>query len=189
MKISIPKKELAQFIRQNKATRFIAGYYGVSERTIYRRIKKYKLKGIRPKGRKPRKRYRPPPIKDKWITTKQHFNNIHERIYVYDIQRPKTRYINPKTLVCSNQKGNPKGKFTTVGIYWLALHSDVYFIYRTGIRYSQEPVSFKEIYGWVKENGYDMLLTLMDKSDVYVIEPVGYTFYTKNQKPENHEGF
>ena len=187
MKTPIPKQELTEFILQNKATRFIAGYYRVSERTIYRIIKKYKLKGIRPKGRKPRKEYDAPPKQDKWITTKQHFEDIHEKIYVYDIQRPKSRYINPKTLVCSNQKRSPKGKFTTIGIYWLALHSDVYFIYRTGIRYSLEPASFKEIYSWVKENAYDMLLTLMDKTDIYVIEPLAYTFYTKNQKPENHE--
>lgn len=185
----ISKTELERFVRQNKPTKFIAGYFNVSERTIYRRIRKYGLKGIRPKGRKPRiEKIELPIRKDKWITARKHFDKLHERIYIYDIQRPRTKFINPKTLVCSNRKRNPKGKFTTVGIYWLALHSDVYFIYRTGIRYSEKPVSFTEIYSWARENAYDMLLTLMEATAIYVVSIEAYTFYTaRNRKPNTHE--
>lgn len=186
----ISKPELERFVRQNKPTKFIAEYFNCSERTIYRRIKKYDLKNIRPKGRKPRKRVEPPPPpKDKWTTVREYFDKLHERIYIYDIQRPRTKYINPKTLICSNEKANPKGTFTTIGIYWLALHSDVYFIYRSSIRYSEKPVSFNEIYNWASENAYDMLLTLMEGTDVYVVSIEALTFYiAKNQKPNNHEG-
>ena len=52
----IPKGELQTFVEQNRSTLAIAKHYGVSSRTITRRIKDYGLKGLRPKGRKLAKR-------------------------------------------------------------------------------------------------------------------------------------
>ena len=186
-KIIISKRELQKFVRQNKPTRFIAGYFNVSERTIFRRIKEYGLKGIRRKGRKRLVR-KPKPFvrKREWIPTKEHIDKLNKTYHFHNINYSRSRYINPQTLVCSNQKRNPRGNFTTVGIYWIAFMSDIYFIYRIGLRYSEQPVSFKEIYNWTFENSYDMTVTLMENTDIYVEDMIGFTFYDASRgKPEN----
>ena len=183
-KIRIPKAELRKFVEQNRSTKAIARYYKVSPRTITRRIKAYGLTGLRPKGRKPTvKRPKAPKPIEEWITTKEYFDRLHRTYHFINIRYPAVRYINPKTLVCSNTKSNPKGPFTTVGIYYVVEESNVYFLYQTRIRYSEEPVSFEEIYGWAKENALDMVSVLAPK-DVFVVEVVAFTFMGYKPKPK-----
>ena len=183
-KIRIPKDEIRKFIEQNRSTKAIAQYYKASPRTITRRIKAYGLTGIRPLGRKPRvKRPRVPKLREEWITTKEYFDRLHSTYRFINIRYPAVRFINPKTLVCSNTKSNPKGPFTTVGIYYVVEESNVYFLYQTRIRYSEEPVSFEEIYSWAKENALDMVSVLAPK-DVFVIQVVAFTFMGSSEKPE-----
>lgn len=186
LKVEISKSELEKFVRQNKPTRFIAGYYGVSERTIYRRIAEYGLKGIRPRGPKPRVvKPKPPKRPLAWIPTKEYIDRLNETYHFFNINYPGTKYVNPQTLVFSNRRRNPIGKFTTVGIYLVGLHSEIYFLYRTGFRYSVEPVPFEEIYEWAKANAYDMLETSMLNTGIIVEDVVGFTFYEATEKPES----
>lgn len=181
----IPKAELRKFIEQNRSTKAIAKYYKVSPRTITRRVKTYGFTGLRPKGRKPSvKRPKAPKQKETWITTKQYFDRLHSVYHFINIRYPAVRYINPKTLVCSNTKSNPKGLFTTVGIYYVVEESNVYFLYQTRIRYSEDPVPFEEIYSWVKENALDMVSVLVPK-DVFVVQVVAFTFMESNPKPSS----
>lgn len=183
---TISKRQLKKFIKQNKSTRFIAGYFQISERTTYRRIRKYGLKNIRPKGRKPFVRKPEPPVKKKeWIPTIGYIDCLNQTYHFQNINYPRSRYINPKTRVCSNRKGNPKGKFTTIGVYFIALASDVYFIYRIGIRYSEKPVSFRQIYKWAKNNAYDLIVEKMELTDIFVEDLVGFTFYEATTKPND----
>lgn len=183
-KVRIPKIELRKFVEQNRSTKAIARYYKVSSRTITRRIKEYNLTGLRPKGRKPAvKRPRAPRPREAWITTKKYFDRLHSTYHFINIRYPAVRYINPKTLVCSNTKSNPKGLFTTVGIYYIVEESNVYFLYQTRIRYSEEPVPFEEIYRWAKENALDMVSILAPK-DVFVVQVVAFTFMGSNPKPD-----
>jgi len=183
-KIRIPKAELRKFVRQNRSTKAIARYYKVSPRTITRRIRAYGLTGLRRKGRKPSvKRPKAPRPREEWITTKEYFDRLHSIYHFINIRYPAVRYINPKTLVCSKTKSNPKGSFTTVGIYYVVEESNVYFLYQTRIRYSEEPVPFEEIYNWAKENALDMVSVLAPR-DVFVIQVVAFTFMGSSEKPE-----
>ena len=186
-RVRIPKAELRKFVEQNRSTRAIAQYYKVSPRTVTRRINEYGLAGLRPRGRKPTVR-RPKVSKPKeiWVTAKEYFDELHSAFHFINIRYPAIRYINPKTLVCSNIRGDPKGKFTTVGIYYVVEESNVYFIYQTRIRYSEEPVPFEEIYSWVSDNAHDMVSVLAPK-DVFVVEVVAFTFMGSNPKPEHIE--
>jgi excisionase family DNA binding protein len=54
----LPKDELEKLIRQNWSTKGIAQYYRISARTVTRMVKAFGLKGLRPRGRKPRIRRR-----------------------------------------------------------------------------------------------------------------------------------
>lgn len=183
---TISKRLLKKFIKQNKSTRFIAGYFQISERTTYRRIKKYGLKNIRPKGRKPFVRKPKTPVKKKkWIPTIGYIDRLNQTYHFQNIEYPKSKFINPKTRVCSNRKGNPKGKFTTIGVYFIALFSDVYFVFRIGIRYSKEPSSFREIYKFARENTYDIVTDKMEVSDIFVEDLIGFTFYKGSARPND----
>ena len=186
-RVRIPKAELRKFVEQNRSTRAIARYYKVSPRTVTRRIKQYGLTALRPKGRKPIvEKPRPPKPKEVWITTKEYFDRLHRAYHFINIRYPAVRYINPKTLVCSNTKSNPEGKFTTVGIYYVVEQSNVYFIYQTRIRYSEEPVPLEEIYNWVRDNALDMVSMLVPR-DVFVVDVVAFTFIGSKPKPEHIE--
>jgi len=183
-RVRFPEGELRKFVEQNRSTKAIARYYKVSPRTVSRRIKQYGLKGLRPKGRKPiAEKPRAPKPREVWITTKEYFDRLHRAYHFISIRYPAVRYINPKTLVCSNTRSNPKGKFTTVGIYYIVEESNVYFIYQTRIRYSEEPVPFEEIYNWVKDNALDMVTVLVPR-DVFVVDVIAFTFMGSKPKPE-----
>ena len=189
-RIRIPKGELRKFVKQQKTTRAIARHFKISPRTITRRIREYGLKGIRRRGRKPliKKPIKfPKPVRE-WQTVEGYINSLN-RIYRFvNIEYPPYQFINPKTLVCSKEKANPKGKFTTIGIYYIALESAVYFLFPISIRYREKPVSFKKIYSWAKENAYDMVVELTRGKDIFVEKVVALTFETPQGKPKKMEG-
>ena len=186
----IPKKpvgkaKLTRFVKQNKSTKSIADYFKASERTIYRRIKEYGLKGLRPKGRKPFvEKPKIPEPKEKWISVERYIDSLSREYHFVNIRYPHAKFINPKTLVCSNEKENPKGKFTTVGVYYITLQSDVYFIYQTRIKYSDRPADFEEIYRWIKRNALDMVSNLWIDTAVAVVKVIAFTFLSPETKPE-----
>lgn len=174
----IPKRELAKFVGLDKTNKALARYFRVSVSTIKRRIRRYKLTGIRPRGRKPVARRRPrfPRPESEWVGVKEYFDKLDRRYHFVQPRYPPHRYIYPKTMVCSFRKSNPKGKFTTVGIYFIALESAVYFIYYTRIRYSKKPVGFKEIYRWISQRVNEILAELYARASFSVERPIALTF-------------
>lgn len=175
----VSNEELGKWVKRNKSNRAIAGYFKVSESTIKRRIRQYGLKGIRSKGRKPYlriKRRRLPEPKDEWIDVKKHFDLLDRQYHFIQPRYPPHKYINPKTKVCSFKRGNPKGKYTTVGIYFVTLQSKVYFLYYTRIRYSRKPVPFQEIYSWISGRVEHVLDDLYLKASFSVERVVAFTF-------------
>lgn len=182
-KIPISRKELSKFIKQNKTTKEIASHYEVSERTIYRRISEYGLKGIRPRGRKSI-RIKEIVKQDKWITVQNYIDKLNRKYHFVNVNYPRTRFINEKTLVCSDEKSNPTGNFTSVGIYYVVRNSNVYFVYRTSIRCPNAPAPFDEVYQWAKRNAYDIVSNLWIDQSVEVEEVIALTFINPAFKPE-----
>ena len=181
----ITKRELGKFVRQGKTTNAIAKYYSASQSTIKRKIKEYGLVGIRKKGRKPLvKRPKPRKPKREWIPTRKYIDGLNKVYHFINIAYPPFKYTNPKTLVCSNRKGNPKGKFTTVGAYFIVEQSDVYFVNYARIRYSGKPVDFNEIYAWAKENMEDILAVQFQRASFVVERIIALTFLLPESKPE-----
>jgi hypothetical protein len=181
----ITRQELMRFLKQDKKTEAIASYYRVSESTIKRKIREYGLKGLRKKGRKPFvKRLRfPKPIRE-WIETRKYIDDLNKVYRFVNIAYPPFKYINPKTLVCSDRKGNPKGKFTTVGVYFIVEQSDVYFINYSRIRYSDKPVGFEEIHAWAKENMLDILSVQFRRAPFVIERIIALTFLLPERKPK-----
>lgn len=181
-KHKLTKKLLRRFITQNKSTRFIAHYFHVSQRTIYRRVKKWNLKGIRPKGRKPIRVVKPIPIPKGWVTSSSYIKKLDRQYHFRNITYLPTRYVNTDTRVCSNRKRNPKRKFASCTVYYVAFESQLYFLYPLQINYSREPVSFNEIYHFISNRAYDLLNTKLKASGIEVIEVVALHFFTKKKK-------
>lgn len=182
--LRVSKKELAKYVKQNKSTKAIAFRFKVSERTVYRRIKEYELKGIRPTGRKPLvKRLKLIKLKEEWIDTKRYIDRLNEEYHFINIQYPPFRYINPKILVCSNEKANPRGKFTTVGIYYIAIESAVYFLFVMSVQYNTKAVPFSRIYGWATQNAFDIILENTRGLGITVEKVVALTFTNPQKKP------
>lgn len=180
----ITKRELSKFIKQDKTTKALARYFKVSESTIKQAIEKHDLKGLRKRGRKPFiKKPKFPKLVREWIETRKYIDKLNEVYRFINIVYPPFRYINPKTLVCSDRKGNPKGKFTTVGVYFVVEQSAVYFVNYTRIRYSDKPVSFDEIYAWAKENMDDILSVQFQRASFSVEQIVALTFLSPEKKP------
>jgi len=182
----ITKRELKSFLKQGKRRKAIAKYYKVSVRTIANYIKKYDLIGTARQGRPPKPK-KPHKIKIKrkgkvWIPVETYFAQLNEEYQFVNIQYPPYRYVNQRTVVCSNQKRNPRGKYTTVGIYFIVYISNVYFLYTTSIRYSSKPIHFKEIYDWINVN----VQAILEESfpQYYIVRVVGYTFFRPKKKPE-----
>jgi len=183
----IPKTDLRSFLKQGKTRKAIANHYRISESKLDRYIRKYKLvrlvrKGRRPTPRKPEK-IRPKHIVKTWIPVKSYIRSLDVEYRFVNINCPPRRYINQKTLVCSNRRRNPTGKFTTAGIYFIVYVSNVYFLFTTGIRYSQKPKSFKEIYDWISESGPTILEEQWGPA-YYVVRIVAYTFHRTRTKPK-----
>lgn len=176
-KIKLTKQALRKLVKQNKSSRFIAHYFHVSERTLYRRIKKWNLKGIRPKGRKPIRIVEPIPIPKGWVTSASYIKKLDKQYHFRNITYLPTRYVNTDTRVCSNRKRNPKRKFAVCTVYYVAFESQLYFLYPLQIIYSRKPVSFNEIYHFISNRAYDLLNTKLKASGIEVIEVVALHFY------------
>jgi len=84
--------------------------------------------------------------------------------------------------VTSNHKGNPYGNFTTVGIYYIILMSDVYLLFANRIRYAEDPIPFSDIYRWVSEYAFDIVSERVPYS-AYLVDVVAYTFERTQRKP------
>ena len=185
--IFIPKTELKILLTQNKSTNAIAQHFRVSQRTITRRIAKYNFKGIRPKGRKPQpKAPKKPRIRSKWISMRRYWNRLNKEFRIVNIKVPPKKWINPQTLVASDQKDNPTGEFTTVGIYYLVQQSGVYLIYALRIRYAPVPIPFEEIYNWIFTNAYDIVLEHAPRT-AFVVDVIALTFEKTIDKPDKIE--
>lgn len=185
-KKKVSKRLLRKFIKQNKATKWIALYFRVSERTVYRRIREYGLKGIRPHGKKPIIK-KPPIIKIPrgWLPIKKYIDLLNESYGFQNIQYPPTKYVDTETRICSNAQHNPKGKFTTCTVYYVALESELFFLYTIQYRYSNVGVSLDEIYHYFSNNAYEMLSLSLETTGIEVIDIVAFHFISKSgsQKP------
>jgi hypothetical protein len=181
----ISKRELQRFLEQDKTTKAIGKYYRVSQSTINRKIREHGLAGLRKKGKKRLvKRPTAPKPRVKWIETKKYINDLNKAYRFINIICPPFKYVNPKTLVCSDRKGNPKGKFTTVGVYFVVEQSDVFFINYSRIRYSEKPASFDEVYEWLKENMEDILSAQFQKAAFVIERIIAFTFLLPEKKPK-----
>lgn len=181
----ITKRELQKLLKQQKTTKAIAKYYRVSQSKIKRKIREHGLTGLRKKGKKPLvKKPKPPKSKREWVSTRKYIDGLNNVYHFINIAYPPFKYINPKTLVCSDRKGNPKGKFTTVGAYFIAEQSDVYFINYSRIRYSEKPVGFDEIYAWAKENLLDALNVQFQRASFVLERIIALTFLLPEKKPK-----
>jgi hypothetical protein len=182
----ITKSEVKDFLKKGKRRKAIARYYKVSVRTVSNYIKKYGLVGTSRQGRPPRPK-EPYKIQIKrkgrtWIQVETYISKLNKEYQFVNIQYPPYRYINQRTLVCSSQTRNPRGKYTTVGIYFIVYVSSVYFLYTTSIRYTTKPVSFKEIYNWINAN----VQAILEESfpNYYIVQVVAYTFSRPKKKPK-----
>jgi hypothetical protein len=180
----ITKRELQRLLKQEKTTNAIAKYYRVSQSTINRKIREHGLTRIRKKGKKRLVKPRPTMPKAKWIETKKYINDLNKAYRFINIICPPFKYVNTKTLVCSDRKANPKGKFTTVGVYFIVEQSDVFFINYSRIRYSDKPVNFDEIYEWLKENIEDILSVQFQKAAFVIEKIIAFTFLLPEKKPK-----
>jgi excisionase family DNA binding protein len=181
----ITKRELQRFLRQDKTTKAIAKYYRVSRSTVNRKIREHGLTGLRKKGKKRLvKRPASPKPRVKWIETRKYINDLNKAYHFINIIYPPFKYVNSKTLVCSDKKANPKGKFTTVGIYFIVAQSDVFFINYSRIRYSDKPVNFDEIYEWLKENIEEILSVQFQKAAFAIEKIIAFTFLSPEKKPK-----
>jgi hypothetical protein len=182
VKRKIDKRSLSKFVKQNKGNKWIAHHFRVSPRTISRRIKECNLKGIRKKGRKPFFKIRKP-IKirfKRWTLTKKYIDSLNSSYHFLNIQYPPTKYVNTWSFVCSDHKANPRGKFTTSSVYYVALQSEAYFLYAVQYRYSEQGVSFSEIYHYFSNNAMDMLRLSLEGTDIEIIDLVAFHFTLKS---------
>jgi predicted DNA-binding transcriptional regulator AlpA len=183
----IPKAELRRLLKQSKKREAIAKRYGVSRSTVDRLIRKHRLSHLVRKGRTPLSK-RPQKIKLKplagtWVSVKNYVRHLDNEYHFVNVNGPPLKYVNQKTLVCSNTRRNPAGPFTTVGIYSIVYVSNVYFLFTTSIRYSQQPKPFKEIHNWVNAAA-PAILEESYHSSYFVVRIVAYTFHSPKRKPK-----
>lgn len=181
----ISKRDLGKFVRQGKPNKEIARYFRTSESKIKRRIKEFDLTGIRKKGRKPLvKRIKRKPEISRWISSKKYFDGLHKKLKRAKIVYPPQKFVNTETLVLSDHKRNPRGKFKGAVVYYLALQSKIFFINTTKIEYSEKPTNFKEIFSWAEEN-LDRVLSLKFERMSFSYEGyVAFAFYDSKKPRE-----
>ena len=83
----------------------------------------------------------------------------------------------------SNHQGNPNGRYTTVGIYYIVQQSSVNLLYALSIRYTEDPVPFDRIFNWISEIAYDIAVEHAPRT-AYVIEIAALTFDRTDTKPQ-----
>jgi len=182
----ISERDLRSFLKQARTRKAISKHYRISESKLDRYIRKYRLGHLVRKGRRPTPK-RPDKIEPKvivktWIPVKNYIRSLDAEYHFVNINYPPMRYINQRTLICSNQKRNPTGLFTTAGIYTIVYVSNVYFLFSLSIRYSQQPRPFKEIYEWVSAAA-PAILEESYHSAYYVVRIIAYTFSRPKRKP------
>ena len=186
-KTTISKLELRRLLKHGKKRKAIAKHYRVSESTVDRWIKKHRLRHLVRKGRAPPSRkpqeIRPKRLAKTWVPIRSYLRNLDDEYHFVNINGPPFRYVNQKTLVCSNKRRNPAGLFTTAGIYSVVYVSNVYFLFTTSIRYSQQPKPFNEIYKWVS-SAAPAILEESYHSSYFVVRIVAYTFHSPKRKPK-----
>lgn len=186
-KKTISKQELGRLLRQGKKRHAIASRYRVSTSTVDRWTKQHRLRHLVRKGRAPLARkpedIRPKRLAGTWVPVKNYVRYLDKEYNFVNINAPPFRHINQTTLICSNLRRNPSGSFTTVGIYSIIYVSNVYFLFATRIRYSQQPKPFKEIYNWVS-SAAPAVLEESYHSSYFVVRIVAYTFSSPKRKPK-----
>ena len=186
-RITISRDKLEELVRLNRSTREIAEFFKVSPRTITRRISEYSLKGLRPQGRKPApKAPRRRRARAEWISMRSYYNKLDKQYDFANKNIPPRKWINQETIVASNTKSNPKGSYTTVGIYYIVQQSDVYLVYALSIRYTSDPVPFDNIYHWVYPRAYDIVAEHAPR-EAFVVDVIALTFEKTDPKPEKIE--
>ena len=169
-RIPIPKKKLERLVRRNLSTKEIARRLKISPRTVTRRIKEYRLKGIRPRGRKPI-------ILIGWVNTKDYIEKLDQKYHFAEGSKSiPYPYINTRTLVCSNRKENPKGKFNIVQTYFIVSYDKIYVIFDHSFMYREKAVPFKQIYSWSKRHALDNLKRIFRRAKFSIEKIIGYGF-------------
>ena len=169
-RILISKRVLTRLVKRNVSTKEIARHFKVSKRTITRRIKEYRLKGIRPRGRKPI-------ILIGWVSTKDYIENLDRKYHFAEGSKSiPYPYINTRTLICSNRKENPKGKFNIVQTYFIVSYDKIYVIFDHSFMYREKAVPFKEIYSWAKRHALDNLKRIFRRAKFSIEKIIGYGF-------------
>jgi len=85
--------------------------------------------------------------------------------------------------VTSNHQANPRGRYTTVGIYYIVQQSNVHLLYTLSIRYSEDPIPFDRIFRWISEFAHDIAVEHAPRT-AYVIEIAALTFERTDTKPQ-----
>lgn len=186
-RVKIPKQELRRLLKQGKKREAIAKRYRVSKSRLDRLIRRYRLNRFVKKGRRPLPR-KPHEVKPKrlagtWVPVKNYIEHLDREYGFVNATRPPARFVNQRTLVCSNWKRNPTGRFTTVGIYSVVYVSNVYFLFSTSIRYSRDPRPFKEVYSWISAKA-PSILEEQYHGAYYVVRIVALTFHRTKGKPK-----
>jgi hypothetical protein len=179
---------LERFLKQGKKLEAIAHHFGVSKSTVSRLVKEFGLRKLIRKGRPPLpskpEQVRPPRFKRGWLPTRAYIDRFNRQYGLANIAYPPYRWVNPNTLVNSPRRHNPRGRYTTVGVHFIAHASGVNFLFTTGIRFTDEPRSFKDSLAFAQEHAESILEDQYAKSGWFVVKVVTYSFARTDTKPE-----
>jgi hypothetical protein len=174
----IKRQELRGFVKQGKSLKAIAYYYGVSESTIRRKIKRWKIRA----SKKPfhRKQLKLP--RRSWVPTRLIQNNLEAEFKFINIQHPPYSWFNQRTLVFSNSPRYPKGSFDVLTIYYVGEVSDVYFLFPIRVGLPNAPVGFQEAFAFAQANAKSILEQSLERSAVLARRIVGFALSRKMKK-------
>lgn len=185
---AIKKKELERFLKQGKKLEAIARHFKVSKSTTSRLVKSFGLRGLVRKGRPPLppkpEETKPPRFKRAWLPARAYVDRFNQQYRFANITYPPYGWVNPRTLVNSPTPRNPRGGFTTVGVHFIAHASGVNFLFTTGIRFTENPRSFKDALAFAQEHVESILEDQYAKSSWFVVKVVAYSFTGGETKPE-----
>ena len=177
----IDPDELTELVRAGKTNRELASHFGVSPRTVCRRVREHGLTGVR---ENPYRTGRS--VGSDRVSMERHLNGLQQTYPgLIRVAYPHSRFINERTKVCSSEKKDPEGEFTSVNVYYIIRQSGAYLLYRTAIRYQDKPVPFSQIYAWVRRYVYDDIYSRWLDSEASVEEIVGFTFFAHQDKPKS----
>jgi len=178
-KIRIPRRTLRKYIREKLTIKEIGAKFGVSKRTISRRIKEYGFKGLLPKGKRPK------PIPIEWIMIEEYYKKLHEEYTIKGISaETSAKYVHEKELVFNYEPEFPKEKYNACMFYYLANYDGLYVLMNRIVRYGKKNVGFKEIHEWAKRSGMYHLQKMFYKASFWVSEIVGYQYLSKDESKD-----